>query len=128
MSKLEQIIRPSAVGDIRPLNFTPARKQPKTPGDNLKVWGNAGDDIFALSAHLKQDVKPAEWEESKRTYDVVKIMNPADNDQSVEVEAMTEYQSRNQIDKSRTTLRFSKVQPAANVEIVSRGNVRKSGS
>lgn len=127
MSTLEQIVRPAQVPNIRPLNFAIPRKQPKNPSDNLITWGNAGNDIFTISAHLQQDIKPAEWEETKRTYDAVRIQNPDDTEQHVDAEAMTEYQSRNRISKDRYILRFAKQEDSESVKVLSRGNVRKSG-
>lgn len=126
MSTLEQIVRPATVNGIRPLNFQVQRKAPKAPAANIIVWGSGGNDVFSISAHVQQDVKndlPAD--EIKRTYDQVKVMNPDDNEQHVTVEAMTEYQARNQIDKSRIILRFFKQEDTENVKVQSRGNVRK---
>ena len=129
MSELERIVRPSQDGSIRPNPVLGYQSPPVTPEDNTITWGGSGSNIFQASAHLSQSIDPAKWpdsSETSRTFDVVRVKNPDDTTQHVDVEVMTEYQARNKIDKSRITLRYGAQQPNANIEILSRNNVRKS--
>jgi hypothetical protein len=128
MSKLEQIVRPSTAAGIRPLNFTVPRKPAKQPKDNLITWGNSGDDIFTLTAHMQQDIKnDLKSDETKRTYDEVRVFDPNDHDNFVDQQVMTEYQGRNTIDKSRIFIRFAKNEPSADIEVRKRGVTKKTG-
>lgn len=128
MSKLEQIVRPSQDGLIRPSPAAGYQAPPIIPNGNTVTWGSAGNDIFQVSAHVSQSINNP-WpksDETQRKYDVARVKNPDDHDQHVDVEAMTEYQARNKIDKSRITLRYAKMNPTeGNIEILSSDNVRK---
>lgn len=123
------IVRSFGYPDIRPIP-TYVRKEKATPNEDedTVTWGGAGNDIFALQATVKAEVPKPTSEEISRKYDVVRIENPNDSEQYVEAEVMTEYNARNTISKERTTLRFAKPEPSANVKILSRDNQRTSGT
>jgi len=131
VTKLEQIVRPYVAGAIRPpapigLQF-PVVAKPNVP----TVWGSAGQNAFQLSASINQKAPPTQWpksDEIQRTFDVVRVFNPDDHSTFVDVEAVTEYQARNQIDQSRITLRYATNTNTDNTEVISRGNVRKSST
>lgn len=129
MTTLEKLIRPAQTGDIRPTYFAVPRGTVKNPDENTITWGGSGDNVFQLRAHVKQDVKnDLKGDETQRKYDTLEISNPDDPDQKIEVEALTEYQARNRIDKSRIILRYSEQQPAANIKVLKRGQIRKTGN
>lgn len=121
---LEQVVRPSENPRIRPGVPTQIFVAPKAVVLQPKVWGNSGNSIFDLQAHTQQELPQPTFEETKRKYDVVRVMNPDDKSQFVDTEQMTEYQGRNQIDKSRTTLRFAGNQNTENTKIISKNNIR----
>lgn len=131
MSKLEQIVRPFTSGNIRPaspvgLQFPSNIKTPVPI-----VWGKAGQNAFQLSASVSLKTPAATWpksDETQRTYDVVRIHSATDPTTFVDVEAMTEYQARNQIDQSRITLRYTPNTNSPTTTVISTGNVRKSGT
>ena len=128
MSDIERIIRPAQDGAIRPAAVQGYQAPPATPDDNTITWGSSGSNIFQVSAHVSQTIDNP-WpksDETQRTYDLVRVKNPDDTDQHVDVEVMTEYQARNKIDKSRITLRYGAQEGSANVEVLSRKNIRKS--
>lgn len=130
MSDLEQIVRPSLAGAIRPSPPAGYFASPIFSDPNIVTWGTSGATVFELQAHQQATVPPAIWpksDETKRTYDVVRVKNPDDPTQHVDVEAMTEYIARNRIDKSRTTLRYAPQGASDNVEVLSKNNVRTSG-
>jgi hypothetical protein len=129
VSELEQIVRPSQDGSIRPAPQQAIYGPPVIPDGNVISWGSSGSNIFQVSAHLSQNINNP-WPkdtETKRTFDVVRVKNPDDLSQHVDVEAMTAYEARNTIDKSRITLKFAKMDPTEGgvVEIISSDNVRK---
>lgn len=128
MSDLEQIVRPSETGNVRPVNIIAGlRKAPAVVDPNEVVWGSAGNDVFQLQAHLQQEVNNRDEDEIQRKYDTVRIKSKDDPNTYVDVEVMTAYQSRNRIDKSRTELRFTPPEADANSEIIKRNQTRKSG-
>lgn len=125
--KLVSIIRPFGQPDIRPPpTYVKKAKEEPNEDEDLVVWGNSGNSIFALQATSKSDIKPQESDEISRKYDVVRVKNPDDPDQYIETERMTEYQARNKIDGSRITLRFEKTQASENIEIVKKDQTRKA--
>lgn len=122
---LAQVIRPSQSPDIRPTRPAAYQAVLDAPADQEIVWGSAGNNIFVATAHTKGFVNNNNTnEEVSRKYDVVRVKNPADTEQHVDFEVMTEYQSRNVITKDRTTLRFEKTAASANVQVLSRNNSR----
>lgn len=127
MPNLEQVVRPSETGEVRPGYISSNRAAPIVPDENEVVWGSAGNDVFALQANLKSEVKTGDEEEIERKVDTVRIKSKDDPSVYVDVEVMTEYQARNRIDKSRTTLRFQPPEGDANSEVIKRGEVRKTG-
>lgn len=127
MSELEQIVRPSQEGAIRPGPISGYQAPPVVKDATVITWGTSGSNIFQLSAHASQQINNP-WpksDETHRKYDIIKVKNPDDDTQHVFVEAMTEYNARNSIDKSRTTLRYASQTSSANVEVISTGNVRR---
>lgn len=124
MTSIERIIRPAQTGGIRPTNFSVAREVPASGELALITWGGPGATVFELKAHIQQTVKPAEFDEETRTYDVVKVKNPDDETQFIETEVMTAYQSRNKIDGSRTKMFYKPQKASKDIEIVSTGNKR----
>jgi hypothetical protein len=127
-ASIERIIRPAQTAGIRPTNFAVARASPAAIEAAIITWGGAGATVFELKASIQISVKPVQAEETSRTYDVIKVKNPDDETQSIQTEVMTAYQARNQIDGSRIQLRYQPQQASKDVEVVSKGNVRKSGS
>ena len=126
MPSLEQVVRPSQSQDVRPGFASIGRTVPAVPDPNEIVFGGPGNDVFALQANSKSEINNQTEEETSRTFDTVRIKSKDDPSVYVDVEVMTEYQSRNVIDKSRTQLRFESPQADANSEIIKRGQTRKS--
>lgn len=124
MSNIENLSRPfNLLERLRPAGKT-TKPEPKNTDDVLLSFGSPGDNVFQVSASNQSDLTDDDREEVRRKYDVVKVMNKTDPDQFVEVEVLTEYQARNRIDEKRTKVRFTKQEPAENIEIVSRDKVR----
>lgn len=122
---LEFVTRPFESPRIRPGTPTQMFENPKVVTHEPITWGNGGSDVFDLRAHTQQELPQPKFEENQRTYDEIKVMNPDDHDQHVTVEAMTEYQARNQISKDRITLRFPTNTNTEDTEVISRNNIRK---
>ncbi len=128
MSNLEQIVRPSQSPDIRPAPTTALLESPKITANPIVTWGTPGDSIFQLRAHESGETNNETKEETKRKFDVVRVKNPDDHDQYVDVEVMTEYQARNKISESRTKLRFGQPKSSQHVEVISRDNTRTTNN
>lgn len=126
MPDLEQIVRPSQFGDVRPSNIQTGRAPQKTPNTDEIVWGAAGNTVFQLTANSKAEVNNTTSVEIKRTFDTVRIKSPDDPSVYVDVEVMTQYQSRNQLDKSRSLLRFTPPTSTPDAEVISRNQTRTS--
>lgn len=122
---LEVIVRPSQSPDIRPPIAFGLQASPAPTPDTEVVWGSAGNNAFNFTRHVSQSIE-AVHNETTRTFDKVRVKNPDDLSQHVDVEAMTKYQGKNAIDRSRITINYDRVQEADNIEVLSRDNTRNS--
>lgn len=121
MSDLEYITRPSG---FIPLRVPGRLKEKKANEDEIIIsFGSPGASIFNYQGWA-MSIESEDEQEVRRTYDVVRVKNPDDNEQHVDVEVMTEYQARNTISSKRTTLRFADTQDADNIEILKRNQTR----
>jgi hypothetical protein len=127
MPNLEQVVRPAQTLVFRPI-ASQKGSTPIFPDDVVLLWGDSGNNVFQLSQNVKQSVNNDRSDkEESRTFDVVRIKNTEDDSQFLDVEVLTGYQARNQIDKTRTKLLFSPPQGGGNVEILKRNQTRNSG-
>lgn len=123
MSDIENLSRPFSPLDIRPNNKT-TKREPLTPGNTLLTWGTGAGNVFQLRAQSRGEVNNDDHKEIRRTFDTVRVKNPSDNSQFVDVEVLTEYQARNRIDDSRVKVRFTPQEASSNIEIMRRNQVR----
>jgi hypothetical protein len=122
---LEVVVRPSQSPDIRPQAPLGLQETPVTPELEATEWGGNGNAAFTFSKHDSNSID-AVHTETKRTFDKVRVKNPDDHDQHVDVEVMTKYEGRNAIDKSRITIKYDRIQPNEDIEVLSTDNVRSS--
>jgi len=139
---LEYIVRPAQAPSIRPGVATQTLAAPKVIVNEGKTWGGSGDSIFDLTASDQVELPKAKWEESDRTYDVVRVFNKDDRSVYIDTEQMTQYSgfnnsqksqsgidpSRTGISKDRIILRFAAAQNTDDTEVISRGNKRVNTS
>lgn len=121
---IEYVVRPNESARIRPGSPSQILAPPKIVENEPQVWGSSGDGVFDLRAHSQVELKPPEFPETKRKYDVVRVYNPDDREQYVDTEVMTEYQGRNKISKDRIILRFAETQNSKTTEVRQRGLTR----
>lgn len=126
MSDLEQIVRPSETGNVRPGPVAYLRKTPAAPGSTEVVWGSSGNSVFQLQASSKAEVNNQTSQETSRTFDTVRIKSKTDPDTYIDVEVLTAYQAKNVIDKSRTQLRFTPPTSSSDAEVIARNQTRKT--
>lgn len=119
----EYLSRPFRENPVWPPQKT-TKPQPKDADDVTFTFGSAGQNVFQISASNRNEITDNDRTEVRRTYDTVRVKNPDDNEQHVDVEVLTEYQARNRIDDKRYKVRFTKQEEAANIEILKRNNVR----
>lgn len=120
---IESLSRPFVNELFRPAGKT-TKKETIEGGDVEFSFGSAGSNVFELRANSKGEVDNNDHQETKRTFDVVRVKNPDDNAQHVDVEVMTEYQAKNRIDESRIKVRFTPQAAAENIEILRRDQTR----
>ena len=137
MPDLSRVVRSNESANIRPISTLKALPGP-AEDDAVMTWGQSGDSIFNKDAiHYGAKIIPPDDDdktETKRTYDVVRVQNPDDENQYVETEVMTEFEARTKIDPTRTQiaqdrikLRFGPTQASSNVIIKQSGLTRSSG-
>lgn len=126
MSDMESLSRPWLPGDIRPSKKDTGR-EPVVAGNAVLTWGKGGGNVFLLAAGIQNNfVVEDDNVEIKRTFDTIRIKQPDNADNYVDVEVMTAYQSRNTISAERRKIAFSKVEASQNVEIIKRDQTRTS--
>ena len=119
----ELISRPFDKPPVFPPRKT-SKPQPKEGEDVVFTFGAAGQNVFQISASNRNEITDNDRKEVRRTYDTVRVKNPDDNNQHVDVEVLTEYQARNRIDDKRYKVRFTPQAESANIEILKRNQVR----
>lgn len=124
MIELESIVRPTLPTDFRPPVNTLVLVPVIIDDDDTVVWGGAGDSVFQLKfLGAPTQIKFVSTEES-RVFDTVRVKDPDNDENHLDLEVMTQYSGRNKTDDSRISISLARVQPAQDVEILSRNNVR----
>lgn len=117
---------PNYKESIRP-DFNPARYQaPAADDETTFVWGKAGASPFQLNATVGFTVKDEQQVEMKRTYDTVRVKDPDNEDNHVDMEVVTAYQLKNKIDGSRINITMDRVQESDTVQILQKDQQRTS--
>lgn len=120
---MSSLAGPSAKLSIHP-DFNPNKYKafliPST--ENTIVWGRAGASPFEEVYSVAFEVE--EQREIQRTFDVVRVKDPDNEDNHVDVEVMTQWVSRSSINGQRVTLNLARQPSAANIEVMQRGQTR----
>ena len=90
------------------------------------VWGRAGANPFAET--FVQSLESTEEREIRRTFDVVRVKDPDNEDNHVDVEVLTEWEGRTKIGNKRIKMVLEKPRSSDNVEILQRGQTRSSST
>lgn len=124
---LEVVVRPSQSPDIRPLTALGLGAPAAVDPENEVVWGDSGNSAFTFSKHYSVTIE-AVHDEKERTYDQVRVKNPDDEDQHVDVEVLRKISTakRKWIDEQEMTLNYKALDPDPDglTEILSRNNKR----
>jgi hypothetical protein len=119
---LETLVRPLAVPDVRP-RPTAGLLGPSTQ-DPIKIDGGAGQEI-ALSHSRTWSWSSQREREVRRVYDVMRVHNPDDDQQFVDVEVVRGMALKN-ANGTMTKRKFEKPPADDNIEIQATGKVRNS--
>lgn len=112
---------------IRP-DFNARKYEPASDDiDTTVVWGKPGASPFQVDQSNSLVPGDEERTETTRTYDVVRVKDPDNEDNHVDMEVMTSYTSVSKSGASRVKINLDRVKPSQNVEILSRDNTRSSG-
>lgn len=120
---LSLLSRPFLPLDIRPLKRG-TKPEPLDEGNAILEWGSAGSDVFQLQASNQNEIKNEDSTEVERTYDIVRVKNPDDPEQNLDVEVATEFALRTKISESRFKVRYTPQEASENVEIIARNQKR----
>lgn len=115
----KRTIRP----DRQPLAYSPSSTG---EDDSTIVWGKAGASPFQLQANSALE-EITERTEVQRTYDVVRVKDPDNEDNHIDVEVMTSYTSVDKNGGSRLKINLDRTRESQNVEILERDKTRTSG-
>ena len=110
---------------IRP-DFNPNKYKTSVPEtETTIVWGKPGADpfeeLYVLSAEAEEE------REIRRKFDVVRVKDPDNEDNHIDVEVMTEWEGRTTVSNKRVKMTLEKPQASSNVEIRERNRTRSSG-
>jgi hypothetical protein len=104
-------------------DFNPDKYKAAVPNtDTTVVWGRSGASPFEETFSLS--TQSSEEKEVRRKFDVVRIKDPNNEDNHVDVEVLTELETRSKINNKRTTLRMEKPQASDTTEILQRNQER----
>jgi hypothetical protein len=110
---------------IRP-DFNALAYQPQgVDSETTVVWGKPGASPFQIQANVALEVDETRTETS-RTFDVVRVKDPDNADNHVDMEVMTSYTSRKKNGGGRVTIDLARVQPSESVEILERDQTRSN--
>lgn len=118
---LEVIVRPFVNPDTRPKARAP---KPVVDERITEIAGRRGS-FIQLSHSESTSWNTSNQTEVKRTFDVVRVKNPDDDQQHVDVEVTTKLRVRN-ADNSQSTLRLAKPTATENTEILEEDRERDS--
>jgi hypothetical protein len=111
---------------IRPDDVTSRFQQTTADTETTVVWGKPGASPFQLNANVNVKVKDDDNIEMKRTYDTVRVKDPDNADNHVDMEVVTAYQLKNKIDGKRINITMDRVRPSDTVEILQQDQTRTS--
>lgn len=118
---LEIVVRPVVLPNIRP-------RPPQIPvvvdedEEPSEIVGNSGRAISLSHGRRWSFTRPHQTE-TRRTFDLMRVKNPEDSDQYVDVEVTTRLYTRDQRNE-RGKLRLRPPDETANIEAISRNNSR----
>jgi hypothetical protein len=116
--KFKEVFRPDA--------NTAAYAPPQADSDTTVVWGKAGASPFQLQANVALEVIE-ERTEVQRTYDVVRVTDPNNEDNHIDMEVMTSYTSVDKNGGSRLKINLDRATESENVKVMERDRTRVSG-
>jgi hypothetical protein len=123
---LEHIVRPVVVESLRPAPQNGLRTPNSDTEEAILEWGRSGDSIFTISASAHQEAQNPDHTEVSRKVDVVRVKNPDDEEQFVDVEVMREYRGINKATGEKFNLAFDNVPTGPQVEVIKSGVFRES--
>lgn len=91
-----------------------------------KVWGKPGANPFQLTATASFNME--ETQEIERKFDVVRVKDPDNEDNHIDVEVLTKLTTQSTISKQRTSISLERTQTSSSTEILQRDQTRTSGS
>lgn len=123
---LEHVVRPVVVDTLRPPSQSGLRTPNSDVEDAVLEWGRSGDSIFTISASAHQEAQNPDHAEVARKVDVVRVKNPDDETQHIDVEVMREYQGINRATGERFNLAFDNVPISPSIEVIQSNVFRES--
>lgn len=90
------------------------------------VWGRAGASPF--QENFATSLEAQEEREVRRKFDVIRVKDPDNEENHVDLEVMTEWEARTKIGNKRVVMRLEKPTSSANVEILERNKERTSST
>jgi hypothetical protein len=123
---LEFVVRPTQLTPIRPGVPTQLLATPKIIDNPGVTWGRSGATLFDFSAQDQSTVKPANFNETQRTTDTVRVHNPDDTSQFIDTEQMTAYQGRDPKTGAKISLKFQGNTNTDNTEVIQKGVIKNA--
>lgn len=119
---------PDSKSDIRPEYDASKYRAVTQDVEYTAIWGKPGASPFQLNATVGFTVKDDDDREVKRTYDVVRVKDPDNEDNHIDMEVVTALQLKNKIDGKRTQISMDRVKPSDTVQILQQDQTRTSSS
>lgn len=123
MPNLETIFRGSAIQGINPPK--PQVEGKAKDDEAILEFGGAGASVFTVSLSSFSELTTIEpHRETTRTFDTLKIKNPDDPTQFVEVESLRKVTIQNNATGGKREITYAEQQAGQHVEFVKRNQVR----
>lgn len=115
---------PDSKNAIRPEFDASKYRTRTTDTESTFVWGKPGASPFQLTGANNVIIKDDNTFETKRTFDVVRVKDPDNADNHVDMEVVTSLQLKNKIDGKRTQINMDRVTQSDTVQILQQDQTR----
>jgi hypothetical protein len=123
MPNLESVVRPYAIQGVNPPK--PQVEGPNAPEQAILEFGGSGASVFTVALSAFTEVVTIEpHREISRTFDVVRVKNPDDPKQFVDVESLRKVTLQNVSTGAKREITYAEQQADANTEFVKRNQIR----
>jgi len=128
MTSIDRAVRPSIPVSVHPTSLRLTAQAPAA-SEVVLEWGGPGASVFTIKLDAYSELQTIERQtEVQRTADIVRVKNPDDPNQYVDVESVTKVLVQSE-KGSKYEIDYQRIQSAQDTEIIKRDQVfKRSGA